>query len=135
MEVPGINRTLTRLFDRVANSKCFNKATVVKTINISDQERMSLEPVSFKLNQGKKIKESEKKPTEIDSQKKMWSKKRKTAFKKHPITWSGKNNTPLRLQNPFFAVPVLIGRKSAQAVGRQRVKEMGQFVEQCSCLA
>ena len=39
------------------------------------------------------------------------------------------------LQNSFFAVPVLICRKSAQAAGRQRVKEMGQFVEQGSCVA
>ena len=38
------------------------------------------------------------------------------------------------LQNSFFAVPVLICRKSAQAAGRQRVKEMGQFVEQGSCV-
>ena len=39
------------------------------------------------------------------------------------------------LQNSFFAVPVLICRKSAQAAGRQRVKEMGQFVEQGRCVA
>ena len=39
------------------------------------------------------------------------------------------------LQNSFFAVSVLICRKSAQAGGRQRVKKIGQLVEQGSCLA
>ena len=69
------------------------------------------------------------------AKKNVGEKKEKLAFKKHPITQSGKNHPPLMLQNSFFAVPVLICRKSAQAGGRQRVKEMGPFVEQSSCLA
>ena len=38
------------------------------------------------------------------------------------------------LQNSFFAVPVLICRKSAQAGGRQRVNKIGQLVEQSRLL-
>ena len=59
-----MNRALTPPFGKVATSNCFNEATVVKTINISDQERMSSKPVSIKLNtkkkKGKGKKESEK---------------------------------------------------------------------------
>ena len=49
-----MNRALTPPFGEVATSNCFNEATVVKTINISDQERMSLKPVSIKLNTKKR---------------------------------------------------------------------------------
>ena len=38
----------------------------------------------------------------------------KTAFKKQSDYVVGKNHPPLMLQNSFFAVPVLVGRKSAQ---------------------
>ena len=48
-EVRVMNRALTPPVGKVATSNCINKATVVKTINISDQERMSLKPVSIKL--------------------------------------------------------------------------------------
>ena len=46
-----------------------------------------------------------------------------------------KKSPSLNAAKLIFAVPVLICRKSAKAGGRQRVKEMGQFVEQGSCLA
>ena len=62
-----MNRALTPLFGKVATSNCFYKATVVKTINISDQERMSLKPVGIKTNKrkkGKAKKESEKETEE-----------------------------------------------------------------------
>ena len=68
--------------------------------------------------------------------KKMWVKKRKTAFKKHPIRQSGKKSPSLNAAELIFAGPVLICRKSAKAGSRQqRFKEMSQFVEQGSCLA
>ena len=50
MELQDMNWALTPPLGKVATSNCFYKATVVKTINISDQERMSLKPVSIKLN-------------------------------------------------------------------------------------
>ena len=49
-----MNRALTPPFGKVATSNCFNEATVVKTMNISAQERMSLKPVSIKLNTKKR---------------------------------------------------------------------------------
>ena len=63
-----MNWALTPPFGKVATSNCFNKATVFKTINISDQERMNLKPVSIKLNtikkKGKGKKESKKETEE-----------------------------------------------------------------------
>lgn len=104
---------------------------------------MSLEPVSIKLNikkkkcKGKKESETETKKTEIDHarKKKCGWKKEKLLLKNIRLRSREKNHPPLMLQNSSFAVPVLICRKPAQADGRRRVKEMGQFVEQSSCVA
>ena len=85
MEVRGMNRALTPPFGEVATSNCFNEATVVKTINISDQERMSLKPVSIKLNTKKrkakgKRRARKKQKKDRSVRKKMWVKKRKNCF-------------------------------------------------------
>ena len=68
MELQDMNWALTPPLGKVATSNCFYKATVVKTINISDQERMSLKPVNIKLNikkkKGKGKKECEKETEE-----------------------------------------------------------------------